>query len=272
MFTLGSAITLIGFDFISGFIGLGAVVISILIGLLMTTSLHLVMQWEKAVIMRLGKFNRVSGPGLVFTFPVIEFYALRVDQRISTTFFAAEETLTSDLVPVNVDAVLFWMVFSPEKAAMEVEDYSGAVSWVAQTALRKAIGRNTIAEVATRRDELDDELREEIEEKIGPWGIDIIDVEIRDIVVPKELQEEIGQEAIANRRSEARMTLAEAERDISEMLADAASVYEDNENAMELRKMHLAYESVEQSGGTVVLPSAFGDGFVDNKKAECMHE
>ena len=220
-----------------------------------------VLEWEKAVVLRFGKFNRVAGPGLVFTWPIIEFYTLRIHQRVATTYFGAEETLTSDLVPINVDAVLFWMVFSAKKACVEVEDYSAAVAWVAQTAMRKAIGRATVAEVAMRRDQLDAELKDAIEEKLSPWGIDIIDVEVRDIVVPKELQEAMAMEAVAERKKNARMVLAEAEKDISEMLKDASEVYAGDQDAMKLRTMHLAYESVEQSGGTLVIPSAFSEGF-----------
>ena len=226
-----------------------------------SSSVHIVLEWEKAVVLRFGKFNRVAGPGLVFTWPIIEFYTLRIDQRVATTYFGAEETLTSDLVPINVDAVLFWMVFSAKKACVEVEDYSAAVAWVAQTAMRKAIGRATVAEVAMRRDQLDAELKDAIEEKLSPWGIDIIDVEVRDIVVPKELQEAMAMEAVAERKKNARMVLAEAEKDISEMLKDASEVYAGDQGAMKLRTMHLACESVEQSGGTLVIPSAFSEGF-----------
>lgn len=245
-----------------GGIGLGALVVAAIAGWLASSSIHIVLEWEKAVVLRLGKFNRVAGPGVVFTWPIVEFYTLRVDQRVSATYFGAEETLTSDLVPINVDAVVFWMVWSAKNATVEVEDYASAVSWIAQTAMRKAIGRATVAEVATRRDQLDEELKEAIEEKLNPWGITIIDVEIRDIVLPKELQEAMAQEAVAERKKNARMVLAEAEKDISEMLMDASEVYAGDADAMKLRTMHLAYESVEQSGGTLVVPSAFSEGFV----------
>lgn len=247
-----------------GSVTLLALLVAALVAWCLASSVHIVMQWERAVILRLGKFNRESGPGVVFTIPFVEFYTVRVDQRVSTTYFRAEETLTADLVPINVDAVLFWMVFSAQKAALEVEDYATAVNWVAQTSLRKAIGRNSVSEVATRRQEIDDELLAEIEEKLTPWGIAIIGVEIRDIVVPKELQEAMALESIAQRQRDARMVLAEAEKDISEMMADASEAYADNPEAMKLRTMHLAYESVKQSGGTVVLPSSFSEGFVPN--------
>lgn len=268
MFAAGFALTVVVSYAVTGTVGLAALIGAVFVGWFAASSIHIVLQWERAVILRLGKYNRTSGPGVVFTVPLIEFYTLRVDQRVAATYFGAEETLTRDLVPINVDAVLFWMVFSPEKAATEVEDYASAVSWVAQTAMRKAIGRNSVAEVATRRDQIDDELKDEIEKKLSPWGIDIIGVEIRDIVVPKELQEAMSREAIAEREKEARMVLAEAEKDISDMLADASETYRDNDVAMRLRTMHLAYESVKSSGGRVVLPSSFSEGFVDPPRGE----
>lgn len=246
----------------SGEIGVVALLVAAVAAIIVVNSVHIVLEWEKAVVLRFGKFNRVSGPGIVFTIPIIEFYTLRVDQRVSATYFGAEETLTSDLVPVNVDAVLFWMVFSPKKACVEVEDYGSAVAWIAQTTMRKAIGRASVAEVAMRRDQLDEELKAELEEKLSPWGIAIIDVEVRDIVIPKELQEAMAAEAVAERERNARMVLAEAERDISEMLKDASDVYDGDADAMKLRTMHLAYESVKKSGGTLVVPSAFSEGFV----------
>lgn len=267
VFIIMCAVVLGLFWLIGNSIGFIALVVAVVVGWLSATSIHIVLEWEKAVILRFGKFNRVRGPGLFFTVPFIEFATIRIDQRVSATYFGAEETLTSDLVPVNVDAVLFWLVWDVRKACVEVEDYATAVAWIAQTAMRKAIGRATVAEVATRRDQLDSELKEEIETKLAEWGITIIDVEIRDIVVPKELQEAMSLEAVAQRKKNARMVLAEAEKDISEMLMDAALVYGGNEDAMKLRTMHLAYESVESSGGTVVIPSAFSEGFT-NASAE----
>lgn len=268
VFAVAFGLVLALFQGLAGSIGIVALLVAALVGWLASSSIHIVLQWEKAVVMRLGKFHRVAGPGIVFTWPIIEFYTLRIDQRVATTYFGAEETLTSDLVPINVDAVLFWMVFSAEKACVEVEDYATAVAWVAQTAMRKAIGRATVSEVAMRRDQLDEELKDAIEEKLTPWGIAIIDVEVRDIVVPKELQAAMAQEAVAERKKNSRMVLAEAEKDISEMLKDASEVYAGDADAMRLRTMHLAYESVEQSGGTLVIPSAFSEGFVEGTTSE----
>lgn len=262
--TLGIAWLLVGN------IGLAVLIIAVILGVLAASSVHLIMEWERAVVMRFGRFNRVAGPGIVFTWPIIEFYSVCVDQRVVATYFGAEETLTSDLVPVNVDAVVFWMVFSAKKAALEVEDYASAVSWMAQATLRKAIGRASLAEVACRRDQLDAELKDALEEKLDSWGIDVIDVEVRDIVVPRELQQSMAAGAVAARERDARMTLAEAEADISAMLKDASVNYEGDTDAMRLRTMHLAYESVKQSGGTIVIPSAFSEGFTDPDVADAL--
>ena len=220
------------------------------------------MQWEKVVIFRFGKFNRMAGPGLYLTIPFIEQTALKADQRIMVTGFGAEETLTSDLV-INVDAVLFWMVWDAKKACLEVENYYNSVSLAAQTALRDAIGRASVSEVAIRRNQLDQELQEVIEERTSVWGITVMSVEIRDIVIPQDLQEAMSAEAQAEREKNARMVLAEVEKDISSMLVDAANVYDENELAVRLRTMHLLYESVKNSGGTVVIPSAYSEGFAD---------
>lgn len=240
--------------------GLGA---AFLVAWVATMSVHIAMQWEKVVVFRLGKFSRVKGPGLYFTIPFIEQTALKADQRIMVTGFGAEETLTSDLVPINVDAVLFWMVWDAKKACLEVENYYNSVSLAAQTALRDAIGRASVSEVAIRRNQLDQELQEVIEERTSVWGITVMSVEIRDIVIPQDLQEAMSAEAQAEREKNARMVLAEVEKDISSMLVDAANVYDENELAVRLRTMHLLYESVKNSGGTVVIPSAYSEGFAD---------
>lgn len=248
---------------IAGYLNAWAVAVAFLVGSFAMMTVRVAMQWEKVVIMRFGKFNRVAGPGLYVTLPFIEHVALRADQRVMVTGFGAEETLTSDLVPINVDAVLFWMVWDAEKACLEVENYYNSVSLAAQTALRDAIGRASVSEVAVRRNQLDEELQRIIEEKTSPWGITILSVEIRDIVIPQDLQAAMSIEAQAEREKNARMMLAEVEHDISEMLVDAAHVYEESDIALRLRTMHLLYESVKGSGGTVVIPSAYSEGFND---------
>lgn len=241
-----------------------ALVIAVVVGALAMMTIHIAMQWEKVVIFRFGRYQRTCGPGLYFTIPFIEQTALKADQRIMVTGFGAEETLTSDLVPINVDAVLFWMVWDAEKACLEVENYYNSVSLAAQTALRDAIGRASVAEVALRRTQLDQELQEIIEDRTSQWGITVFSVEIRDIVIPQELQQAMSVEAQAERERNARLILAEVEKDISEMLVDASGKYKDDEVALRLRTMHLLYESVKNSGSTVVIPSAYSDGFNDS--------
>ncbi|WP_368656398.1 slipin family protein [uncultured Slackia sp.] len=237
---------------------------ALVVAVLAVMSIHIAMQWEKVVVLRLGKFSRTKGPGLYFTIPFIDQIALSADQRVMVTGFGAEATLTSDLVPINVDAVLFWMVWDAEKAALEVENYYNSVNLAAQTALRDAIGRASASEVAVRRNQLDEELQEVIEDKTSQWGITVLSVEIRDIVIPESLQEVMSAEAQAEREKNARMVLAEVEKDISSMLVEAADQYKENEVALRLRTMHLLYESVKNTGGTVVIPSAYSEGFSDS--------
>ena len=245
-----------------GEVGLAAIVCSFAVAMLATMSAHIAQQWER-VVLRLGEFNRVSGPGLYWTIPIIEQNAMRVDTRIRSTTFGAEETLTSDLVPINVNAVLFWMVWDAKAACTEVGDFSRAVELAAQTALRDAIGRAGAAEVAIRREQLDRELKSTLEEKVALWGITILSVEVRDILLPEELQDVMSLEAQAEQRKKARIILMEAEQDISDMLDDISKAYDANDSALRLRAMHLLYESVRETGGTVVVPSSFSEGFGD---------
>lgn len=227
------------------------------------SSMHIAHQWERLVILRFGKLNRVSDPGLVFTLPIVEYCTMHVDMRVRATPFGAEETLTADLVPLNVDAVLFWFVWDAEKACTEVEDFSAAVELASQTALRDAIGRASVSEIAIRRNQLDKELTRVLEEKVSAWGITIFSVEIRDILVPEKLQDAMSLEAQAEQRKKARIILMEAEQDICDMVSEMGDVYNENEGALRLRAMHLLYESVRETGGTVVVPSSFSEGFGD---------
>ncbi len=249
---------------VSGSITLEAIIAMLLVAVLVLSSTHIALSWEKVVVLRFGNLNRVVGPGLYFTIPIIEHGTIRVDQRIIATPFYAEKTLTADLVPVNIDAVLFWVVWDAEKACTEVEDYYAAVSFLAQTAMREAVGRSTVAEVALGRDELDLGIKEDIDKDAAGWGGDIISVKVRDIVIPDELQEVMSLEAQADREKNARMAVAGVERDLAEMLSEAADVYGDPEAALKLRTMLMQYETVKKSKGTVVtVPSALSDGFVD---------
>lgn len=251
---------------ICGELTLVGILVSVAVALAMLSSVHVCMDWERAVVMRLGKFNRLAGPGLFFTIPLLEFCTLRVDQRMNVTPFGAEEALTSDLVPLDVDAVLFWVIWDPEKACTEVEDCYFAVALSAQTALRDAIGRASLQNVVMRRHQLDQELRDAVEKKVSDWGISIVSVEVRDLIIPKELQGIMSLEAQAECRKSARITLMEAEKDLSAILDDVAQTYGHDEVALSLRKMHLTYEGMQDNDGTFVVPSAYGEGFTSKQE------
>ncbi len=260
------ALVLAAWRLATGGIDFAGVLAMLVVALGVLSSTHIALSWEKVVVLRFGKVNRVVGPGLYFTIPVIEHGTIRVDQRVIASPFYAERTLTADLVPVNIDAVLFWMVWDAEKACTEVEDYYSAVSFLAQTAMREAVGRSTVAEVALRRDQLDAEIKADIEKEAAGWGVDIISVKVRDIVIPEELQEAMSLEAQADRERSARAAVASVEADVAEMLKEAASVYGDPEAALKLRTMLMQYETVKKSKGSVVtVPSAMSDGFVDQR-------
>lgn len=251
---------------ICGELTLVGILVSVVVALAMLSSVHVCMDWERAVVMRLGKLNRLAGPGLFFTIPLLEFCTLRVDQRMNVTPFGAEEALTSDLVPLDVDAVLFWVIWDPEKACTEVEDCYFAVALSAQTALRDAIGRASLQNVVMRRHQLDQELRDAVEKKVSDWGISIVSVEVRDLIIPKELQGIMSLEAQAECRKSARITLMEAEKDLSAILDDVAQTYGHDEIALSLRKMHLTYEGMQDNDGTFVVPSAYGEGFTSKQE------
>ena len=246
---------------LTGALSLAAIAVALVVGLAVLSSVHVCLEWERAVIMRLGRFSRLAGPGIFFSIPLIEFCTLRVDQRTIATPFGAEEALTSDLVPLDVDAVLFWMIWDPEKACTEVEDCRFAVALTAQTALRDAIGRASVSNVVMRRHQLDQELQEAVEAKVTDWGITVLSVEIRDIIIPKELQGVMSLEAQAECRKNARIALMEAERDVSAILQEVAETYSHDDIALSLRKMHLTYEGMQDNGRSLVVPSAYSEGF-----------
>lgn len=236
---------------------------ALVIALLVAMSMHIAQEWERVVVLRFGAFNRVSGPGLFWTIPFVEQNVARIDMRTRATTFGAEGTLTSDLVPLDVDAVLFWVVYDAKTACLEVRDFSAAVELAAQTSLREAIGRLSAAQVAIKREQLDREIKEELAEQVDSWGVSVLSVEVRDVLLPEELQDAMSAEAQAEQRKKGRLILAEAECDISDMLVEAAAPYEENPDAMRLRSMHMLYESVRDTGGTVVMPSSFADGLGD---------
>ena len=226
------------------------------IGVLAALSPRVAQQWERAVVLRLGRFIGLQGPGLFWIVPFIDVVARSIDQRMITTAFAAEQTLTMDTVPVNVDAVLFWVVHDPEKAALEVQNYPAAVSWAAQTGLRDIIGRTSLADLLRGREKIEHELQLLIDQRSTPWGITVQAVEMRDIVIPSSLQDAMSREAQASREKQARIILGEAEVEIAKSFETAAMSYQNNPTALHLRAMNMLYEGLKEKGALMLIPSS----------------
>jgi len=226
-----------------------------LLGLILMLSPKVAKQWEKGVVLRLGKFVGLRGPGLFFVVPLLDTVSVWIDQRVITTSFAAEQTLTRDTVPVNVDAVLFWMVYDPEKAALEVQEYRDAVSWAAQTALRDIIGRTNLQDLLRGRERIEEELQKLIDQRSNPWGVTVQSVEMRDVVIPDALQDAMSREAQAAREKQARIILSEAEVEIAKLYQEASISYQQNPTALHLRAMNMLYEGLKEKGALMLVPS-----------------
>jgi len=231
------------------------VIVGLLLGLLAAQSPKIARQWERAVVLRLGRYIGLRGPGLFWIIPFVDTVTTWIDQRVITTSFAAEETLTSDTVPVNVDAVLFWMVYDPEKAALEVQNYPQAVSWAAQTALRDIIGRTSLTDLLRGRERIEEELQQLIDERSNPWGVTVQSVEMRDVIIPTALQDAMSREAQAAREKQARIILGQAEVEIAKLFEAAAVSYHDNPTALHLRAMNMLYEGLKEKGAMMIVPS-----------------
>ncbi len=230
-------------------------IVWIVLGLILSQSPKIAKQWERAVVLRLGKFTGLRGPGLFGLIPFIDTISMYIDQRVVTTSFAAEETLTSDTVPVNVDAVLFWMVHDSQKAALEVQDYAQAVSWAAQTALRDIIGRTSLTDLLRGRERIEAELQALIDERSNPWGVTVQSVEMRDVIIPASLQDAMSREAQASREKSARIILGQAEVEIAHLFFEAAKSYQNNPTALHLRAMNILYEGLKEKGALMLVPS-----------------
>lgn len=263
MFTVPFLAVLAGFKIMLGRPDFVSLVVAFVAGTLVAMSVHIAQQWERIVVLRLGKFNRVSGPGLFWTIPFLESNAMRIDQRTRVTTFGAEETLTSDFVPLSVDAVVFWMMWDAQAACTEVRNVTYAVELAAQTALRDAIGRSSAVEVPMKREQLDRELKKILENKVSQWGVSVLSVEVRNIILPEALQEAMSLDAQAEQRKRARMTLIEAEQDICEAMVAIGELYGGGDAALRLRAMHLLYESMGASDSSLIVPSSFSEGFGD---------
>jgi regulator of protease activity HflC (stomatin/prohibitin superfamily) len=216
-------------------------------------------QWEKAIVLRLGRFMGLKGPGLFWIVPIVDAIPSWIDHRVMVTPFAAQKTLTKDTVPVDVDAVLFWVVWDAEKAALEVEDYRAAVDWAAQTALRDIIGKKMLADILIGRSAIDKELQAVIDERTTPWGVTVQSVEIRDIVIPQDLEDAMSRQAQAERERQARVILGESEKQIAASFAEASQSYIDNPTALHLRAMNMLFEGLKEKGALVIVPSSAVD-------------
>ncbi len=239
---------------LSGYVVSGGVLIAL--GVVALTALKMAQQWERAIVLRAGRFRAVNGPGLFVIVPVLDNVAAIVDTRLRTTQFVAERTLTRDTVPVDVDAIIFWMVVDAKRAALEVVNYGDAIAWAAQTSLREMIGAADLAMLLSNRKAMDAELRNSIHAKIAEWGIEVKSVEIRDVKIPVALQDAMSRQAQAERERQARVILGAAEAEIADKFAEAARTYADNPVALHLRGMNMLYESVKERGSTIIVPSS----------------
>ena len=234
-------------------------VVLVLIAIFLAYSVKMARQWEKAVVLRAGKLSGVKGPGLFLILPIIDIIAAWVDQRIQTTEVNAEQALTRDTVPVNVDAIVFWVVHDTERAALEIADYKQAIQRVAQTSLREMIGSSVLSELLSDRKTADERLKAVIGEKTAEWGVTVNSVEIRDVAIPDSLQDAMSRQAQAEREKQARVILGSAEQEIAQKFVEAARVYAENPAALQLRAMNIVYETTKERGATILIPTSMVD-------------
>jgi regulator of protease activity HflC (stomatin/prohibitin superfamily) len=231
-------------------------VLATLIGLFFLFSIKVVRQWEKVAVLRFGRFQRLQGPGIFMLTPVMDTLSGFVDQRVRIGTVTAESSLTRDTVPVNVDAIVFWLVWNAEKSILEVANFEEAISMSAQTALRESIGRHDLAELITDRDALGQELQKILDTKTNPWGITVQSVEIRDVRIPQPLENAMSQQAQAERERQARIILGDAELQVATKFAEASEIYANKPNALHLRAMNMLYEAIKERGSMVIVPSS----------------
>jgi regulator of protease activity HflC (stomatin/prohibitin superfamily) len=232
------------------------VTVAFLLAMFFLFSLKIAKQWEKAVVLRLGRFRGLRGPGMFWILPIVDSTPNWIDHRVMVTPFNAEKTLTKDTVPVDVDAVLFWVVWDAEKAALEVKDYQAAIAWAAQTALREVIGQMSLADILVGRAKMDADLQRIIDERTTPWGISVQSVEIRDVIIPQGLEDAMSRQAQAERERQARVILGESEMQIASSFAEASHAYINNPTALHLRAMNMLFEGLKERGALVIVPSS----------------
>lgn len=235
---------------------MGTIIITFIIAAFVSSSIKVADQWEKAVVLRLGKFRVIRGPGLFFIIPIIDAIPYWIDTRVITTTFKTEKTLTKDTVPVDVDAVLFWKVIDSKKAALDVADYQSAISWASQTALRDVIGKTMLSDMLEGREKISYELQKIIDERTEPWGVNVISVEVKDVLIPPALEDAMSMQAQAERERQARVILGDSERQVAEKFGEAAKTYTNNPTALHLRAMNMLYEGLKQNSTIVIVPSS----------------
>jgi regulator of protease activity HflC (stomatin/prohibitin superfamily) len=228
-------------------------VVSAIVAFVVSYAIKIANQWERVVVLRLGRFRSLEGPGLFFIIPIIETVAYWIDIRVITSTFKAEKTLTKDTVPVDVDAVLFWKVVDPKKAALDVADYVSAINWAAQTALRDVIGKTMLSDMLEDREKISEELQRIIDVRTEPWGINVISVEVKDVLIPSALEDAMSMQAQAERERQARVILGDSERQVAEKFGEAAKTYADNPTAFHLRAMNMLYEGLKKNNATIVI-------------------
>jgi regulator of protease activity HflC (stomatin/prohibitin superfamily) len=234
----------------------GIVIVTFIIAIIVSSAVKVADQWEKAVVLRLGKFLVIKGPGLFFIIPIFDAVRFWIDTRVITTTFNTEKTLTKDTVPVDVDAVLFWKVIDCKKAALDVADYRSAISWASQTALRDVIGKTMLSDMLEGREKISAELQKIIDQRTEPWGVNVISVEVKDVLIPPALEDAMSMQAQAERERQARVILGDSERQVAEKFGEAAKTYSDNPTALHLRAMNMLYEGLKQNSTIVIVPSS----------------
>jgi regulator of protease activity HflC (stomatin/prohibitin superfamily) len=252
---LGAAFAYVTNGFAANAQVVGVGVVALIIALAVSSAIQVADQWDRVVILRLGQFHALKGPGMFFIIPIIDTIPYWIDTRVITTGFKAEKTLTKDTVPVDVDAVLFWKVLDPKKAALDVADYQSAISWASQTALRDVIGKTMLSDMLEGRDKISALLQKIIDERTEPWGINVISVEVKDVLIPSALEDAMSMQAQAERERQARVILGDSERQVAEKFAEAAKSYEHNPVAFHLRAMNMLYEGLKENSTIVIVPS-----------------
>ncbi|HZL16731.1 MAG TPA: slipin family protein [Polyangia bacterium] len=250
---VGSAVAIYGANLNPHTMAVGGV--ALVLALIVSVAVKIANQWERVVVLRLGKFRALRGPGLFFVIPIIDATPYWIDTRVITASFKAEKTLTKDTVPVDVDAVLFWKVLDPQKAALDVADYQSAISWASQTALRDVIGKTILSDMLEGREKISKELQMIIDERTRPWGINVISVEVKDVLIPSSLEDAMSMQAQAERERQARVILGDSERQVAEKFGEAAKTYINNPVALHLRAMNMLYEGLKENSTIVIVPS-----------------